>query len=407
MYKLFSAIFAQLGAASIARSEDACEALRLLATVDPLVEYRTEKDLSQGIRTLLVSVSNCYGTEDEYEQAMRAADVFFIKVSETPLYRATIQSRKALSDVPFHVTEKLSLMGGLHSLKASGPIILQACPEAQYDRFTDFELYGDITYDGLSFFYGLAAFHRHLAVSNCSGETEAAKVNSRVYAQSVIARTAASIFYLFFNENLLNSPAFGRANFFQVCHRPDIKLALLKLKEIFPLVTTEASKTALLKYAGALSFGFSSLEGTTGSLLGELSKILVKNDVEISRGFLAVVNRITSATAQFIKRKAPSPEADVTDLARFNVIITEADEEEEEAAAELAAGAVAEVEGVRGGVWLLRALNGEFEKRVTDESGVMGHLVSRLSRQITEVLVPEDLSSDEESLGSPKLGKTD
>jgi hypothetical protein len=261
---------------------------------DDMAEYV----ISDTIRSVLVTASNCSAPQEEYSELMAAADSFIYKITEMPLYQAMIDHRRThQSEIPATFLSKLHLMGGIPLFMMSGPLVHLSCPRAEFERFAHFQLFADDHYDGLALLYGLSAFYRHLEQLGCRGSPQAS-----------LLRTAASISFLFFNEDMLQSEAYLTNNFFQArVGREDIAEALTSLRAIYPQVSA-ASKVALLKYAGALRVGFTSSEGTTGALIWEIRKILMRDDPEVSAGFLAQVSDIITETAMRIKRPPrPTP----------------------------------------------------------------------------------------------------
>lgn len=290
-------LLAQLGLIS----SSACDDVRTLCKEDPSVMFRNLADLRSTVVTLVALVANCSAPQAEYEEVLAVADKFILGVTETPLYAEMIAAnRLRLMDTSSDDSivsvfkQKLALMGGWEHYSTLGNVIRLVCPAADFDRYNDFQLFGG-SFDGLSLIYGLSAFNRHLISIGCSSQTKE------------IMRRAASVAFLFFSELQLDSPSYLTNNLFQAQEgREDIVDALVELKALYPQVGP-ASKVALLKYAGAMRIGFSSIEGTTGALIWDIRKPLLLEDPLLTEPFLSRMSEITTATALFIKGKAKSP----------------------------------------------------------------------------------------------------
>ena len=321
-------------------SSSACDEVREICR-GSVSAFTSVQEVASTIDTLMASVSACSAPQAEYEEVLAVTDKFILDISKTALYGDLIvknyeklmDSSPEGSDIDLF-KKKLHGMGGWDHYHNRCPVNLLECPAADLSRFNSFQLFAG-SFDGQTMMYGLGALSRHLVSIGCQTQTRG------------VLKRAASVSYLFFSEKMLDSPAYLTNNYFQAREgREDIADALIELRALYPKVSSPVSRMVLLKYAGALRMGFSTIEGTTGGLIWDIRKPLLLEDPDLTQPFLSRMSNIVTATALFVKGKAKSPESERIPYplsGPVEVVITEEKDEDEVTAAPASAEGLAQL----------------------------------------------------------------
>lgn len=302
--------------------DEHCAYLRDLDSAN-LSDINTLDLVGKAIKDVTANASGCSCSHDVFTELLAGADDYLLKLMDMPIYGDFIAANKELSTVPLagsaeaRFESTLSHWNGEEGYSVIAETFGPLYPLCEYKKFSEFQIYTN-DFSGNTMMYGLAFHYRYLQNQSEVNPSE----QSLLQASKVVLNRAASVFASFFTEEMLYSPGYLTNNFFRSIlrsSRDDLIGALAAARDLYPKVS-DSGKAALLRYAGALRLGFTSVEGSGGSMINELRKVLILEDggtaeapSQLTAPFVAEIRAIIAKTAVMI-RKGQSPDVEDSEI---------------------------------------------------------------------------------------------